>query len=268
MKLGALTVVALLTVTTPAVADNAREQAAAVDRAKAHFERGRQLSEAKQFAAAYTEFAAGYAASPRPLFQFNMGECSRALGRTSEARDHYQRYLAAEPNGAFASTARTRLADLTDAKGAGQRPRTGVAPAPASTGTVTTTSPPPRTAGSTVPTTSLAPRTGSSTVPTASPAPRTGATSVTASPAISTGQNAEPASSLQTFPAAGPATGAGETQLTGTRSFNTPRESGRPLYKRPVFWVGVGVVVAGGVALTYAMTRDPSCTGANCVDLR
>lgn len=249
MMLRALTVAALLAAASPAIADTTRGQAAAVGRAKAHFERGRQLSESKQFAAAYAEFAAGYAASPRPLFQFNMGECARALGRAVDARDHYQRYLAAEPEGAFAPTARTRLADLPDAKTPGQG---------------ATTSPSPRTGSST--TTTTASRIGSTAVPTTAPAPRTGSPPTTH--AMSTGQGAEPAPALQPLSPAAPADGAGDVQLTGTRSFGTPRESSRPLYKRPVFWVGVGVAVAGGVALTYAMTRDPSCTGASCVDLR
>jgi tetratricopeptide (TPR) repeat protein len=90
-----------------------RPAATAADRAKDHFERARALAQAKQYAAAYDEFAAGYALAPRPLFLFNMGEMARALGQTPRAREHYERYLAAEPDGAFAKQATQRLTELS-----------------------------------------------------------------------------------------------------------------------------------------------------------
>jgi tetratricopeptide (TPR) repeat protein len=80
--------------------------------ARAHFAKGKELVTASRFQEALAEFTAGYSLSTRPLFLFNMGECARALADTSRARDYYQRYLAAEPNGAFAQTAHARLTKL------------------------------------------------------------------------------------------------------------------------------------------------------------
>jgi tetratricopeptide (TPR) repeat protein len=107
-----LVVLACLLAAPIASADPERPVASAADRAKQHFERARALAQSKQYAAAYDEFAAGYALAPRPLFLFNMGEMARALGQTPRAREHYERYLAAEPDGAFAKTATQRLGEL------------------------------------------------------------------------------------------------------------------------------------------------------------
>lgn len=81
-------------------------------RAKQSYERGKAFVSETRFADAYSAFAAGYEASPRPLFLFNMGECSRALGDKTRARDLYQRYLADDPSGELVATARARLAEL------------------------------------------------------------------------------------------------------------------------------------------------------------
>jgi len=48
--------------------------------AREHFQRGQKLSAAGDYAAAYREFAAGYALTERPLFLFNMAEAARAGG--------------------------------------------------------------------------------------------------------------------------------------------------------------------------------------------
>ena len=79
---------------------------------RAHFQRGQKLSASGQYAAAYREFAAGYAATKRPLFLFNMAEAARADGDTAKARDAYQEFLRADPKSALAATARTRLAEI------------------------------------------------------------------------------------------------------------------------------------------------------------
>ena len=105
----------------------------AADRAKQHFENARTHAQAKRYAAAYDEFAAGYALAPRPLFLFNMGEMARALGQRDPAREHYERYLPAEPDGAFAATASQRLAELSPqpAPAPAPVPAPAAAPAPA-----------------------------------------------------------------------------------------------------------------------------------------
>jgi len=76
---------------------------------RAHFQRGQKLTAAGDYAAAYREFAAGYAMTERPLFLFNMGEAARAGGEVDKARDAYRAFLRADPNNAVAATAQQRL---------------------------------------------------------------------------------------------------------------------------------------------------------------
>jgi len=76
---------------------------------RAHFQRGQKLTAAGDYAAAYREFAAGYALTERPLFLFNMAESARAGGEIDKARDAYRRFLRADPNNAVAATAQQRL---------------------------------------------------------------------------------------------------------------------------------------------------------------
>ncbi len=80
--------------------------------ARTHFATGQSLVAEHRWIEAYTEFEAGYALSHRPLFLFNMAECARESGRTSQARIDYARYLEADPSGAQSETARERLALL------------------------------------------------------------------------------------------------------------------------------------------------------------
>jgi hypothetical protein len=108
--------------------DDARAAAA-----KAYFERGDAHFKAGRFLEARAEFSAGYELSRRPLFLFNMAECSRLNNDTDIARETYERYLLAEPNGAQAGLARQRLAAI-NAKPAGPQkpdPKTAQPPAPA-----------------------------------------------------------------------------------------------------------------------------------------
>jgi tetratricopeptide (TPR) repeat protein len=92
---------------TPAWADPSAD-----DVARTHFERGKQLAAAGKYADAYVQFASGYMATPRPAFLFNMAEAARGMGDAQKAREAYERFLAAEPTGAVADTARRRLAEL------------------------------------------------------------------------------------------------------------------------------------------------------------
>lgn len=80
--------------------------------AREHFQRGQRLSAAGDHAAAYREFAAGYALTERPLFLFHMAESARASGQLDKARASYDAFLRADPNAALAATARERLAAL------------------------------------------------------------------------------------------------------------------------------------------------------------
>jgi hypothetical protein len=80
--------------------------------ARAHFERGTAHYKDGRYLEARAEFAAGYELSHRPMFLFNMAECSRLRGDLDIARDTYERYLRADPNGSNAELARQRLTAL------------------------------------------------------------------------------------------------------------------------------------------------------------
>jgi tetratricopeptide (TPR) repeat protein len=80
--------------------------------ARQHYERGKQLADDRNYAAAYAEFSAGFDTSPRPQFLFNMAECERALGNLDQARALYERFVAASPNDPLAAKAHSRLAEL------------------------------------------------------------------------------------------------------------------------------------------------------------
>lgn len=109
-----------------ASAQPTKPDAAADAAGRQHFQRGQKLSARGEFDAAYREFEAGYAATHRPLFLFNMAEAARAGGEDAKARDNYNEFLRLEPNSALAATARARLADLEGAA----PPPTPVAPPP------------------------------------------------------------------------------------------------------------------------------------------
>ncbi len=94
----------------PAAAPKSTEAAG-----RAHFQRGQKATNAGDYATAYREFEAGYAATGRPLFLFNMAEAARAQGDADKARDAYRAFLRADPDSALAATARTRLAELDPA---------------------------------------------------------------------------------------------------------------------------------------------------------
>jgi tetratricopeptide (TPR) repeat protein len=69
----------------------------AVTSSRQHYNRGRELYLANYNAEALREFQAGYELAPRPEFLINMGLCQSRLGRLTEARDLYQKFLAAAP---------------------------------------------------------------------------------------------------------------------------------------------------------------------------
>jgi hypothetical protein len=77
-----------------------------------HFQRGQKLSADSDYTGAYYEFEAGYVATGRPLFLFNMAEAARASGDTQRARDNYAEFLRIEPTSALAATAKERIADI------------------------------------------------------------------------------------------------------------------------------------------------------------
>ena len=119
---------------------DAKPSAAADAVGRAHFQRGQRLSASGNYAAAYREFEAGYAATGRPLFLFNMGEAARASGDVARARASYLEFLRVDPSNELAATAQSRLAELDRA--AGTNPGNPATPPPAIT-TGPRTEPPP-----------------------------------------------------------------------------------------------------------------------------
>jgi hypothetical protein len=112
--LASLLVLALSVMPRDATAEptDAKAAAAADASGRAHFQRGQRLSTSGDYAAAYREFAAGYAVTARPLFLFNMAEAARASGDRARARASYLEFLRVDPTSALAATARARLAEL------------------------------------------------------------------------------------------------------------------------------------------------------------
>ena len=84
--------------------------------AKAYFERGSAYYAAGDYLLARAEFAAGYELSGRPLFLFNMAECSRLNGDLDQARSGYERYLREAPTGSQVGLAKERLASMKQPK--------------------------------------------------------------------------------------------------------------------------------------------------------
>jgi hypothetical protein len=113
--------------------------------AKAYFERGVAHYKEGKYLEARAEFAAGYELSHKPLFLFNMAECSRLDGNLDLAREGYERYLREAPNGSESALAKQRLATLA---GKPAEPKPAAPPPPAPKPTVeakpaTTVVPPP-----------------------------------------------------------------------------------------------------------------------------
>lgn len=247
------------------------------DAARAHYDRGKALADGGQYAAAYVEFEAGYKVDPRAAFLFNMGEAARGMGNSAKARSAYERYLAAEPAGPLADTARKRLALLGPAgttaspPGSTRPPRDRV-PAPVSGGPGGSTSPPRGAAPGSAVTAS-----GSSTSP-----PR-GASS---GPVVPAGSSATPPPATAPAPHGSvPTAGVppipphvrtslqpeAEIRPTGAldlRATIPASSSSRPVWKRTWFWVGVGVATAAVVAGSVALTWPDACTSPGCIDLR
>lgn len=108
---GVLTL-ALLGSTATANELRSRDGSADDARARASYARGKALAAKGRFDEALAEFSTGYSSSRRPQFLFNMGECARALGDVSHARQHYAHYLLDAPTGPLATIARRRIEAL------------------------------------------------------------------------------------------------------------------------------------------------------------
>lgn len=94
--------------TKPGMTEKQKEQLG-----RAHFAKGKELSDAGRYVEALVELTKGYELTGRPLFLFNMAEAARANGDAAQAKELYQKYLAAEADGPFANAARARIVELT-----------------------------------------------------------------------------------------------------------------------------------------------------------
>jgi len=237
--------------------------------AKQSFERGRQLAGEAKWTQAFDAFSAGYDASHRSVFLFNMAECARALDDAPRARGLYQQYLTASPSGDLADTARARMAAMP-------APPPVTTPAPTTvTRPTTMTTPPPPTPAPPPPTTvatrpvvipppmNLPHATTLSTGPVPTSAPATTAIRATPSPGPTTTATAAPTLTVAQLPPTSPA-----ERPIGT-SLLVDSHPSEPIWRRTSFWVGVGVAVAAGtVAIIAASSHDNSCSTPGCIDLR
>jgi hypothetical protein len=288
---------------SPAQPADSRPSAAADAIGRAHFQRGQRLSASGNYAAAYREFAAGYAATKRPLFLFNMGEAARASGDVARARDSYLEFLRVDPRSALAATARTRLAELDRAAGVPSprteppsRPEPAPQRATPSRATPPSATPPSATPPSATPPSPTPPSATPSNATPSSPTPPSAtppsATPPSATPRSAAPPSAAPPSSALTnrAPAITTAPGATRTEPLPLRPpsatppqparpvsddslpperFTTSRESeDRPLWKKWPFWAVVGVGAIAGGAIVFAATRpDATACGVGCREL-
>jgi hypothetical protein len=80
--------------------------------ARAHYEMGLKLFDAREHDQALIEFDTANELKPRPAAVFMMAQCEYLLGRLKEARNHYQAYVAQSPDGEFVELARDRIQSI------------------------------------------------------------------------------------------------------------------------------------------------------------
>ena len=109
--------------------------------ARDHLARGNKLYNVRSFDEAVTEYKAGALVEPAPVFDYNLGQCYRLLGKYEDAIWHYERFRSrANPEGELLDAVNgfiTQMRSELDRKAMTQRP---TEPAPPTT-TVSATSP-------------------------------------------------------------------------------------------------------------------------------
>lgn len=81
--------------------------------ALAHFQAGNRYYEAGSLERAVTEYRVGRAKEDAPAFDFNLGLAFKAMGRTTEAVEHLQRFLdRAQPDGDLRASVEKKIAAL------------------------------------------------------------------------------------------------------------------------------------------------------------
>jgi Tetratricopeptide repeat len=183
---------------------------AAEQQARADFARGDAAYKNGQYAQAVTEFEAGYALAPRPGFILNIALAWRKLGNLHKARAYYKKYLLIEPDSKFRPNVTALIAELDTALADEDRAAAVAVSTPAN----------------------RAPSGGATGVATSAATPPTTAPSS----ALSAPAPAAPAPEVTLLAPASPSLAAPTSTSPGSAS---------GVYRRPLFWVAVGVVVAG-----------------------
>jgi hypothetical protein len=80
--------------------------------ARAHYEMGLRLFDAREHDQALIEFDTANELKPRPAAVFMMAQCEYLLGRLKEARTHYQAYINQSPDGEFVELAKDRIQSI------------------------------------------------------------------------------------------------------------------------------------------------------------
>jgi tetratricopeptide (TPR) repeat protein len=84
--------------------------------AKAHFDAAENAKRAGNHQLAVTEYLAAYKLFPDPEFHFNVAEAYRLAGDEQSALSYYESYLALDPHGRGAPTARARVDQIRQAQ--------------------------------------------------------------------------------------------------------------------------------------------------------
>jgi tetratricopeptide (TPR) repeat protein len=79
---------------------------------RAHFSQGRAFQDAGAYDDAIKEYQAAYQLTPLPLLLFNIAQSYRLKGDKRAAIEHYEKYLAADPEGPAGDEARDHVANL------------------------------------------------------------------------------------------------------------------------------------------------------------
>jgi tetratricopeptide (TPR) repeat protein len=119
--------------------------------ARAHLDAGNKLYDVRDFDKAIDEYKAGALIEPTPIFDYNLGQCYRQLGKYEDAIWHYDRFIKrGQPAGEVLDTINGFIAQMKAErdKKAMTEPPTEAAPtitSPTATTTTTagTTEPPP-----------------------------------------------------------------------------------------------------------------------------
>ncbi len=103
---------ALLSASVAAPVQAARPSVVAMNKAKAHFKKGRELQHAGAYDEAIDEYKHAYRLAPRPELLFNIAQCHRLAGHAGDAIEYYQRFLDSAPDDPAADEARGHVASL------------------------------------------------------------------------------------------------------------------------------------------------------------